>query len=169
VASLIAARLRARGAKVLFPSEHSGRSVDVQLFVEETTQLSLRLGYGLWSRVTTCDAGPQSVQLSKPLLVLDGAQLLINTTTFNQHTKLPSFVLLDLAIDSHANTSGICEKLFQQGLAKGLVCDRPAPDRWTPVRGSDGGIVTGCSIELLSPGADWGLEVKLAIPTREPR
>lgn len=164
VAFLIASRLRARGARVLFPAEHSGRESDVHLFVEDTTLLSVRLGSGLWSRVTICEGAPESVRFSKPLTTIEGAQLSINTSMFNAHTKKAGGVLLELDIDGHQSPTSICEQLFQQGLSKGLICDRPSPDRWTPVRGTDGSSLTGCSIELLSPGTDWGLEVRLSVP-----
>lgn len=169
LAALLALRLRASGAEVLFPREQSGAEHDVHLFVEATTRVQMRLGSGLWSRLTVCEGAPASVHFEKPQLSIDGAQLIVSTSLFNQHSKLPRTVLQELEVDAHATPTAVCERLFQQGLSLGLVCDRPSPDRWTPVRGTDGGVVTGCSIELLSPGSDWGVEVRLAVPVLSPR
>lgn len=166
VASLLVSRLRAKGATVQFPAEKSGDADHVHIFVEKTTQVNLRLGSGLWSTVTLCETGPEKVRLTKPRVNREGAQLTINTSTYLAHTKEAGSVLLELDIDERANTSSLCEMLFNQGLSKGLVCDRPTADSWRPQKGSNGGVVTGCSIEFLSPGSDWGIEIGLSVPNQ---
>ena len=167
VATLLVARLRARGAKVQFPAEHVGTSGPVHVFVENTTGVILRLGNGMWSTVTVCESAPEKVRLMKPLTALEGANMTINTTTFQSHTRQPGSILLYVDIDALANTASLCETLFNQALTKGLTSDRPSPDSWRPTKASDGALITGCSIELLAPSSDWGLEVQLSIP-REP-
>lgn len=165
LASLLVMRLRARGASVLFPAEKTGATGPVHLYVESTTQVNLRLGHGMWATVTLCDSGPEKVRFLKPQVARDGAQITINTSTFQAHTKMTASILLEHDMDALANTATVCETLFNQGLSKGLVCDRPSADSWRPAKGSDGALVTGCSIELLAPGADWGLQVSLSVPT----
>jgi|GEM_PF-1143478 len=166
-ASLVVARLRARGARVHFPAEHSGAAGPVNVFVEDTVEVKLRLGSGMWGSVTLCDQGPEKVRFLRPLLEKEGAQLSIRTSTFETHAKQPGSVLLELDVDRLASTPSVSEQLFNHGLRLGLVCDRPSADSWRPVKGSDGALITGCSIELLSPGTDWGLEVSLRRPSGE--
>ena len=167
VAALLVSRLRRAGAEVVFPAEHANRPGPAQIFIEDATRVSLRLGHGLWGSITIPQAAPRSVRVLTPLQERDRASLTICATTFHPHTKIPGRVLLDLEVDPKANSTTIAEALFNQGLAHEdkLVGDRPTSDRWRPVKTTAGAEITGCSIELLSPGADWGLEVELDPPS----
>jgi len=162
--TLLVQRLRQAGAKVLFPAEHGSAAGEVQIFVEASTRVSLRLAPGLSSSITTCEVAPSRVRLLKPLLHSEPARLTIQTSTFHAHTRLPGSVLLELPLDSSGTMAQTSEELFEQALANGLVGDRPSADSWRPVRGEDGATVTGCSIELDSERSDWGLEVQLELP-----
>lgn len=164
VAHLLVSRLKRAGATVEFPAANSNRSDSVQIFIEHTTLVSFRLGHGLWAGVTTCESGPEAIRFQVPLVQKESADILVCTTTFHPHLKKPGRTLVELDVDEFSTSGAICEILFNQGLAKGLIGDRPSADRWRPVKGTDGSLVTGFSIELLSPGADWGLEVMLSVP-----
>ena len=170
VAVLLVAKLRADGAKVVFPAENSGTGSPehaVQVFVQNTTRISFRLDGGIWAEVTLCDQGPELVQFFKPLLRRRGALIAVSTSTWQEHTKKPGKTLLRVDADLLASTSSICEQLFSQGLSEGLVCDRPSADSWRPIRSSGGAVITGCSISLISEDSDWGLEVSLSLPEKE--
>ena len=166
VAHLLVSRLNRAGARVEYPAQHTSRPDPVQIFIESATLVSFRLGNGLWAGVTTCESGPEAIRFQPPLAQLESADILLCTTTFHAHTKKPGRKLMELEVDRYATSGAICELLFNQGLSQGLICDRPTADRWRPVKTSDGADVTGFSIELLSPGADWGLEVMLSVPQR---
>ena len=164
VAHLLVSRLKRAGARVEYPAANASRPDPVQIFIEHTTLVSFRLGHGLWAGVTTCESGPEAIRFQIPLLQKESADISVCTTTFHPHTRKPGRTLLELDVDEFDTSGAICEVLFNQGLAKGLIGDRPSADRWRPVKGTDGSQVTGFSIELLSPGADWGLEVMLSVP-----
>jgi hypothetical protein len=163
LATLLAARLRKAGASFQFPSESSGAS-PAQLFLEDATLVSLRLGHGLRASVTTTQDAPESARFLAPLEVQEAAEVEVCVTTFHPHLKTPGRLQLSVRAEGDKEPSAICEELFTSGLARGLVSDRPAPDRWRPTKTSEGAIVTGCSIDLSTAKADWGLEVRLAVP-----
>lgn len=164
VGHLLVSRLRAAGAKVLYPGEGTPRSKLAQILIEDTTLLSYRLERGLWATVTTCEQGPESVSFRPPLEQPGQAELSICTTTFHPHTKKPGRITLELDTTPESTTASICQELFELGLEKGLVGDRPTPSQWRAVRTEMGADVNGCSITLRSRSADWGLEVKLPVP-----
>jgi len=74
--------------------------------------------------------------------------------------------VLELAVplDHETSPGEVCEGLFQQGLERGLVGDRPSADLWRPMKASDGAQVTGCSVTLRASNTGWGLQVRLAAP-----
>ncbi len=164
IASLLAKRLRQAGAEVTFPGEHE-RSIEVvNLFVEDTVQVNLRLHVGLHGTVTVCESAPESVRFLKPLEAVDSATIRVTTSTYQPHSKMPGTIHVGVEADGKRTPASICEDLFNQGLEKGLVGDRPTADTWRPTKTSDGASITGCSIELRSAASDWGLQVKLARP-----
>ena len=163
LATLLAARLRKAGASFQFPGESTGGS-PAQLFLEDTTLVSLRLGHGLHASVTTTQDAPESVRFLAPLEVHEALEVAVCVTTFHPHLKTPGRHRLSVQAQGDTEPSSICEELFTNGLARGLVSDRPAPDRWRPTKTSEGAVVTGCSIDLSLTQADWGLEVQLAVP-----
>ncbi|MFT7485956.1 MAG: hypothetical protein ACI9F9_001808 [Candidatus Paceibacteria bacterium] len=163
LATLIATRLRRLDVDVTFPSEHIATDT-TQLFVESTTLLSLRLAPGMSSAITTCEGGPNSVRFLKPLAYVESAKAVIHTSTFHAHTKLPGGVLLDLNLQRMKTPAQLSEELFELGLAKEFIGDRPGIDSWRPVKASNGAGVTGCSVELWPGESDWGVEVILARP-----
>ena len=163
LAMLLAARLRKAGADFQFPGEATASS-SAQLFLEDTTLVSLRLGHGLRAKVTTTDQAPESVRLLAPLEVKQSTEVLACVTTFNPHLKTPGRLRLVVKATGETEPSTICEELFTTGLERGLVSDRPSPDSWRPTKTSEGAVVIGCSIDLGASQADWGLEVRLAVP-----
>lgn len=167
VATLLVGRLREAGAKVRFPGEKARQVHRVQVFVEATTQISLRLAPGMASTITTCDAAPTSVRFLSPLSHVARAMMMVQTTTFHPHSKKPGSILLEMGLDALRPPAEICESIFQQTLELGLVSERPTTSSWRPIKGADGAAVTGCSIELNSVNSDWGLEVSLEVPAGE--
>ncbi len=164
VGHLLVSRLRAAGAKVLYPGEGNPRSELAQILIEDITLLSYRLERGLWATVTICEQGPESVSFQPPLELPGKAELSICTTTFHPHTKKPGRITLELETTAESTAASVCQQLFEQGLERGLVGDRPTSSQWRAVRTSMGAEVAGCSITLRSGSADWGLEVKLPVP-----
>ena len=164
LATLLVARLRKQGAVVIFPMEGSRVEGPVQIFVESTTLLSLRLAPGLTSIVTVCDAVPSRVRFLKPLEFRAEAKLTVRTSTFLAHTKMPGSILMELQLDGMKPPALYSEQLFERGLEKGLVGDRPSSDSWRPVKSDNGAAITGCSLEFDTGLSDWGLEVQLAVP-----
>jgi hypothetical protein len=163
LATLLAARLRRAKASFQFPGEAAASS-PAQLFLEDATLVSLRLGHGLRASVTTTEVAPESVRFLAPLEVHEPVDVAVCVSTFNPHLKTPGRFLLGVQAEGDAEPSSICEQLFSSGLARGLVSDRSTPDRWSPTKTTEGAVVIGCSIELSMAQADWGLEVRLEVP-----
>lgn len=164
IAALLARRLRKAGAEVTFPGEYE-RSIEVvSLFVEDTVQVNLRLNVGLHGTITVCESAPESVRFMKPLAAIDSARIRVTASTYHPHSKMPGTIHVGVDADGKSSPAAICEDLFNQGLDKGLVGDRPTADTWRPTKTSDGASITGCSIELRAAASDWGLQVKLTRP-----
>lgn len=167
LASLIATRLRRLNARVDFPDENAAGSNPterVALFIEATTAVNLRLGYGLSAEVTLCDSAPSSVRFMPPQVVEGPADILIAVTTFQAHSRTIGRDSISLDVSSEDGAAKIAEQLAKNALEHGWIADRPRPDSWSCSKNTDGATVTGCSIELNAPEADWRLEVKLAVP-----
>lgn len=164
LAALLAARLRRVGAKVDFTDEGAAAQGVSHLFIDSVTHANLRLGHGLWGAVTLCDAAPRSVRFQPPEIAKEGAEIHVAATTFQPHNRHLERVEISLEVDELTTSAQISEQLASVSISKGWVADRPAPDRWAASRTSDGATITGCSIELLSPGADWRVEVQLEVP-----
>lgn len=164
IAALLAKRLRKQGADVIFPGEHERSMEVVNLFVEDTVQVNLRLNVGLSGTVTVCESAPESVRFLKPLAAKEEARIRVTASTYHPHSKMPGTIHIDTNAGGDRAPAAICEDLFNQGLEKGLVGDRPTADTWRPTKTSDGASITGCSIELRSSASDWGLQVKLSRP-----
>ncbi len=162
LATLLVARLRSAGAKLEYTGATSSNDSLAHIFLEHASLVRLRLGSGLSASITTTDAAPTSLRILVPIQTKDPANLSVCLTTFHPHTKLPGRLQLGLALEADADPSAICEKLFKDSLARGLVSDRPSADRWSPTRCTDGALITGCSMDLRSPNGDWGIEVRLA-------
>lgn len=163
---LLAARLRKAGGEFQFPGEHEGGERPAQLFIEDATLVSLRLGHGMTASVTTTQVVPKSVRFQAPIEALDVAQVSICVSTWHPHLKKPGRVSLSLNPAGDADPSTMCEALFTNGLEKGLISDRPRADLWSPTKTKNGAVLTGCSIDLSSKSGDWGLEVHLETPRK---
>ncbi|MCB9913636.1 MAG: hypothetical protein H6828_00640 [Planctomycetes bacterium] len=165
VGRLLAGRLRRAGAELEDPAEGGvAEPLLANLFVHGATRVSLRLGYGLWSSVTVCEGVPQSLRVLPPQAEQGDLRLAIGISTFLTHTRTSARVDLALDVKPDAEPSEICERLFEQALAKGLQSERSTADRWTPTKVTDGAQLTGCSIDLAAQRGDWGLEVVLGEP-----
>lgn len=171
LASLIVTRLRRLQARVDFPDEHAAgaeASEHTTLFVEALTGVHLRLGHGMHADVTLCDAAPISLRMLPPQVVAGAAQVRIAVTTFEGHSRTIGRDAISLTVGADMGAAQIAERLASTALDRGWIADRPRPDSWSCSRNTDGATVTGCSIELESPDADWRLEVKLAVPQKDP-
>lgn len=162
--SLLARRLDKAGADYVAPPSVDGRADRAQLFLEQATLVSLRLGHGLSAAVTTTEGAPENVHFLAPLEVRATTYVQVCVSTYHPHSKEPGRAVLNLEVSEDAMPSDICQRLFNDGLAQGLVCDRSTADRWRPTKTDDGAGVTGCSIDLGIGKADWGLEVLLEVP-----
>lgn len=161
---LLAARLRRLGAHVDLPGEAVASRGSAHVFIDAVTHVNLRLGHGLWGSVTLCDATPASVRFQPPEIEKDGAEIHIAATTFHSHNRRLGRALVHIEVDRLTTSAQISEKLANESISLGWMADRPTPDRWAASRTSDGALITGCSIELLSPSADWRIEVALEVP-----
>lgn len=168
LAWLLASRLRRFGAQVEIPEREVGSATVSHLFIEAVTHVKLRLGHGLWSSVTLCDAAPSAVRFQPPHLSPDGAEIRIVATTFHAHSRRIGRASVSLEVDRLTTSAQISERLAAASIASGWVAERPTADRWAASRSSDGAAIFGCSIELRSPGADWRVEVQLEVPRLEP-
>lgn len=165
---LLASRLRRFGAQVELPERQGGSAEVSHLFVEAVTHVRLRLGHGLWSSVTLCDAAPRSVRFQPPHIAPEGARILVVATTFHSHSRRIGRASVSLEVDGLTTSAQISERLATESIASGWVAERPTADRWGASRLSDGAAIFGCSIELRSPTADWRVEVELEVPRLEP-
>lgn len=164
LAGLLHARFEHQGAVVRYsPDDSDDRA---QLFVESATAVNLRLGFGLWAEVTTCEEAPVSIRIDEPQLQVGAAALTLTATTFHEHTDRPGRLRCELPIAKDANTAQIAQDLAARANDTGWVGERPSPDRWTPLRAQLGGAVIACNVRLESPDADWRLEVALRVPER---
>lgn len=166
LAALLQARLERSGARVIAPPPRDDRSA-VVLFLEGLVALDLRLEAGLSASITVCEGAPESVRFSAPRAApgrLAPGRVFVTTSTFHPHSREQGSVRLEVALDQQTAPAAVCEALFQQGLERGLVGDRPAADAWRPLKTSDGALVTGCSIQLEDGRSGWGLQVRLAAP-----
>jgi hypothetical protein len=162
LARLLSAELKMRGAQGVFPGENTSHQGAAQIFVRGTTRLRLRLAPGLSATVTTCDSAPSKVQLLPPHAFPAPGTLVARTTTMHPHTRRVVSVLLTESFKGAQSAQSICEGIFIKALELELEVDRPTPDSWRPLRGVGGAAVIGCSIQLKSPGSDWGLDLMLA-------
>ncbi len=166
LAALLRARLERSGAEVIAPAPRDDRSAAV-LFLDRLVALDLRLEAGLSASITVCEGAPESVRFAAPRAAaghLAPGRVFVTTSTFHPHSRELGSVRLEVALDQETAPAAVCEALFQQGLERGLVGDRPAADAWRPLKTSDGALVTGCSIQLEDGRAGWGVQVRLAAP-----
>ncbi|MAF66441.1 MAG: hypothetical protein CMJ84_12390 [Planctomycetes bacterium] len=164
LAVVVGARLKRRGAHVVLPLEGSvGRGV-VHLFVEDATHVSLRLGGGLWGTVTSCEAAPEQVRFLAPQVTKDSAEIHIGVSIFHPHTKQRGREDLAFEAESALGAARLSELLTAMSIRQGFRADRPSPEGWHAARMADGSVVTGCSVQVLSPDADWGVEMILGTP-----
>ncbi len=162
LAGLLHARFEHQGAVVRYsPDDGDDRA---HLFVEHATAVNLRLGFGLWAEVTTCEEAPVSIRLDEPQLASGPARLELTATTYHEHTERPGRLTCALPIAKDANTAQISQELAARANDAGWVGERPSPDRWTPLRAQVGGAVIACNVRLRSERADWRLEVRLPVP-----
>lgn len=166
VAALFAARARHAGLAVVAPDDGAARSTFPQLFIEDVTAVRLRLGHGLWSTVTLCEDAPQALRVLPPKLVQEGAELIVGASTFHPHDHSRGRSVVEVEIDRFDSAAAIAEELFSLSTREGWVSDRPSPEVWRAVRMGNGARIQGVSVQLLAPGADWGLEVELPAPAR---
>jgi len=162
--TLIVSRLRAKGAQVDFPGERSSIGPRTQIFVARATHARLRLGHGMWATVTTCDAAPESVRFLPPEVAKEGAEIVLVASTFHPQTRKIGRAQIRYEMDEFANAATVSEAITKLSIRNGFLADRPSGERWHAERTKDGAYLTGCSIELLSPGADWRIEVELSVP-----
>ena len=168
LAALLAGRLRSQGAQVVLPQEGSiGREV-TSLFIEAATHARLRLGGGLWATVTACEGAPEQVRFLAPQVMKESAQIHIGVSTFHPHTRVRGRVDLIFEAERTLGAARLSEVLTAMSIRQGFRADRPSPDGWHAVRMADGSLITGCSVQLLSPGADWGVEMILGVPLVDP-
>lgn len=163
--ALVADRMRRSGVRIIVPEGSSdGSSV---LFLEEAVSLDVRLARGLRPTITVCEGAPESVHFSPsrmPASEVEPGRALVSVSTFHPHTRSLGLVELAVPLDHETSPGEVCEGLFQQGLERGLVGDRPSADLWRPMKASDGAQVTGCSVTLRASNTGWGLQVRLAAP-----
>ncbi|MDP6540201.1 MAG: hypothetical protein QF903_09505 [Planctomycetota bacterium] len=164
LASLVGARLRAGGARVVLPQEGSVGREAVHVFIEGATRGRLRLGGGIWGTATSCEAAPQEVRFLAPLVTRDTAQIHIGLSTYHPHTKSRGRKDLTFEAEAALGAARLSELLCALSIRQGLRADRPGPEGWHASRLTDGSMVTGCSVQLLSPDADWGIEMVLGEP-----
>lgn len=164
LAGLLAKRLSEAGAKVRFPSEGVGDPLTAQLFIERTTAVNLRLGFGLWGEVTACEEAPRWIRLVEPQLAKGTAQIGLTATTYHEHLKQPGRLKLNLPLTKESNTASISQQFSQLAVENDWVGERPSPDRWSPLRSELGAAVIACNIRFDSPDSDWRLEVQLGVP-----
>ncbi len=163
---LLSQRLKAQNIAGIFPGPSAPKSGATHVFVNHTSVLRLRLPPGLSSKVTACESAPTRVRVLRADAFPGSGSILTNTTTLHPHTHKTGRVLVSTEFTAQESPDAICERLFVQGLAKDLVVDRPTQDSWRPIRGNGGTVVAGCSIELKTPGTDWGLELRMGSAVR---
>jgi len=164
LACLIYTRLSDAGVKVHFPSQAIGEPLETHLFIEQTTAINVRLGFGLWCEVTTCEEAPQWIRLVEPQLAKGGAKLALTATTYHEHLKRPGRLKLEMPITTESNTASISQTLSKLASENGWVGERPSPDSWSPIRSDLGAAVIACNIHFDSRQSDWRLEVQLFVP-----
>jgi hypothetical protein len=168
VGRLLAAQLKAKSIGGVYPGDVAPAEGATHLFVAQTSVLRLRLPPGLTSKVTSCDAAPTRIRILRADAYpgKTAGKIAIRTSTMHPHTRKTGSVLLETEIKADEAPDSICEALFVSGLEKNLVVDRPTQDSWRPIRGDAGMVVVGCSIEMITPNADWGLELRMGSPLR---
>lgn len=164
LASLLYTRLSEAGVKVRFPGAGASESKDAQLFIEHTTALNLRLGFGLWGEVTACEEAPKWIRLIEPQLAKGPAQLELTATTYHEHLKQPGRLKLSMPLSKDSNTASISQEFSRLAAENDWIGERPSPDRWSPLRSEMGAAVIACNIRFDSQHSDWRLEVQLAVP-----
>ena len=164
LASLVHSRLSEAGVRVRFPSAELGDPIEAHLFIEQATAINVRLGFGLWCEVTTCEEAPQWIRLVEPQLAKGGAKLALTATTYHEHLKQPGRLKLQMPITEDSNTASISQTFSKLAAENGWVGERPSPDRWSPIKSDLGAAVIACNIRFDSRQADWRLEVQLLVP-----
>ena len=164
LASLLHTRLSEAGVEVRFPGAGSSGARDAQLFIEHTTALNLRLGFGLWGEVTPCEEAPQWIRLVEPQLAKGPARIHLTATTYHEHLKRPGRLKLAMPLSKDSNTASISQEFSRLAAENDWVGERPSPDRWSPLRSELGAAVIACNIRFESPESDWRLEVQLSVP-----
>ncbi|MCB9903575.1 MAG: hypothetical protein H6831_04130 [Planctomycetes bacterium] len=164
LADLLATRLTEAGVQVRYSEADSAKDAAAQLFIEHTTALNLRLGFGLWGEVTTCEEAPKWIRLVEPQLAKGAARIDLTATTYHEHLKQPGRLKLSLPLTKDSNTASISQDFSRLAAENHWVGERPSPDRWTPLRSELGAAVIACNIRCESPEADWRLEVQLTVP-----
>jgi len=167
--TLIVSRLRAKGAQVDFPGEGSSIGPRTQIFVARATHARLRLGHGMWATITTCDAAPESLRFLPPEVAKEGAEIVLVASTYHAQARNIGRAEVRYEMDEFASAATVSEGITTASIRGGFLADRPTGERWHSSKTKDGAFITGCSIELRSPGADWRVEVELAVPRTEDR
>jgi hypothetical protein len=152
-----------RGGSSLYTGERAQQRNVANLFIENVTRIALRLGRGVMCNITLCETSASSVHITPPLDTPDGAQLVVEASTFHPHTKARRRVSLTFELDQRQNATEISSKLTRRALESGWSGENTNHDTWRPGLMTDGGLVEGVSFDFKSSG-DWRFE--LGLPTR---
>ncbi|TDJ70570.1 MAG: hypothetical protein E2O39_09835 [Planctomycetota bacterium] len=160
LATLLTKRLERGGFEVLTTRSDDGGTPRVQIFVENTIFVRMRLGGGLEGTITVCEEGAAAVRIVRPQAHPQAAELVASASTFHLHTERRGFQNIAITLEPEFHGAQISDILFRESIAHKWLAERPGTDFWRPMGMADGAQITGLSIKLRSEG-DWRIEVEL--------
>jgi hypothetical protein len=158
---LLARRLEEKQVRVTSLGANAPALGPVNLFLENTIRVGLRLGNGLRGTVTLCENRPLSVKVSPGTESQLGATFKAVAMTHQEHTGDDGRFVLDLNFADKSAITDVGMRLVRSAISQGWPSELKGHDTWWPAPMTETQRIVSCSFEIRS-NADWRLDVALA-------